>query len=60
MEEYMGTSKAAELWGCSRDKVSKLCREGKIQGAEQDGKRKPWRIPVDTPNPFMHCEEEKE
>lgn len=49
---YMGTSKAAELWNCQRDYISKLCREGKIKGAEQDGKGKPWRIPVDTPNPF--------
>lgn len=51
-EEYMGTSKAAELWGCSRDEVSKMCRNGEIQGAEHDGPRKPWRIPVNTPNPF--------
>lgn len=50
--EYMGTSKAAELWGCSRDYISKLCREGKIKGVEQDGKGKPWRIPVDSPNPL--------
>lgn len=52
MGKYMGTSEAAEKWGCSRDKVSKLCREGKINGAEQDGPRKPWRIPENTPNPF--------
>lgn len=51
-DEYMGTSKAAELWNCQRDYISKLCREGKIKGAEQDEKGKPWRIPVDTPNPF--------
>lgn len=57
--EYMGTSKAAELWGCSRDEVSRLCRMGKIKGAEQDGKRKPWRIPSDTPNPFINHREEK-
>lgn len=52
MGEYMSTTKAAELWGCSRDKVSQLCRDGKIRGAEQDRKGTPWRIPVDTPNPF--------
>lgn len=51
-KNMMGTSEAAEKWGCSRDEVSKLCRMGKISGAEQDGKGKPWRIPVDTPNPF--------
>lgn len=58
--EYMGTSKAAELWGCSRDCISKLCREGKIKGAEQDEKGKPWRIPIDSLNPFIHCREGKE
>lgn len=50
--EYMGSSKAAELWGCSQSTVAKFCREGKIAGAEQDVKGRPWRIPVDTPNPF--------
>lgn len=52
MGKYMGTSEAAEQWGCSRDQVSKLCREGKISGAEQDGPGKPWRIPTNTQNPF--------
>jgi hypothetical protein len=48
----MGTNKAAELWGCKQAAVSKLCREGKIKGAEQDAPGRPWRIPIDTPNPF--------
>lgn len=52
MGKYMGTSEAAEKWGTTRDEVSKLCREGKIENAEHDGSGKPWRIPVDTPNPF--------
>lgn len=51
-KKYMGTKKAAELWGCTPATVSGLCREGKIKGAEQDGKGKPWRIPINTPNPF--------
>lgn len=51
-KDCMGTSKAADLWGCTRDDVSRLCRKGKIKGAEQDGKGKPWRIPEGTPNPF--------
>ena len=51
--EYMGTSKAAELWNCRRDSISKLCRDRKIKGAEQDGKGKPWRISVNAPNPFV-------
>lgn len=52
MGKYMGTSEAAEKWGCKQATVSKLCREDKIKGAEQDGKGKPWRIPADAPNPF--------
>lgn len=52
MGKYMGTSEAAEKWNCKQDAVSRLCRKGRIEGAEQDGKGKPWRIPVDTPNPF--------
>ncbi|MCI8781591.1 MAG: helix-turn-helix domain-containing protein [Lachnospiraceae bacterium] len=52
MGAYMGTSEASEKWGCSQATISKLCREGKIKGAEQDGKGKPWRIPADTANPF--------
>jgi len=51
--DYMGTSKASELWGCTQATVAKLCRDGKIKGAEQDGVGKPWRIPIDTPNPFI-------
>lgn len=51
--QFMGSSEASEKWGCKQATVSKLCREGKIKGAEQDGKGKPWRIPVETPNPFL-------
>ena len=60
MGKYMGTSEAAEKWGRSQSTISKACREGKVKGAEQDGKGKPWRIPVDASNPFIHCREEKE
>lgn len=52
MGKYMGTSEAAEKWGCKQEAVSRLCREGKIAGAEQDKPGRPWRIPADTPNPF--------
>lgn len=57
MGEYMSTTRAAELWGCSRDDVSRLCRTIGIKGAEQDRKGTPWRIPVDTPNPFEKTKE---
>ena len=36
MGKYMGTSEAAQKWGISQSKITKLCREGKIKGAEQD------------------------
>lgn len=57
---YMGTSEAAEKWGRSQATISKACRDGKIKGAEQDGIGKPWRIPVDTPNPFIKGGRNKE
>ena len=46
-EQYVGTSRAADILGLKRDRVSALCREGKaFPGAEQDGVGKPWRIPI--------------
>lgn len=52
MGQFMGTSEAAQKWGVKQDAISKACRKGKVKGAEQDGKGKPWRIPADTKNPF--------
>ena len=51
MNEFMGTSDAAEKWQMSQAYITKLCRESKIPGAEQDAPGKPWRIPVHTENP---------
>lgn len=48
---YMGTREAAELWGVKQSTVSKWCREGKIDGAEQDKKGSPWRIPRNAKYP---------
>lgn len=53
MGKYMGTGEAEKLWGRPSAVVSKACREGRIKGAEKDGPGKPWRIPVDAPNPFV-------
>lgn len=58
MGKFMGTSEASEKWGHSQAAISKACREGKIIGAEQDAPGKPWRIPVDTPNPFTKKRED--
>jgi len=48
---YMGTKEAAEKWGCKPATVAKWCRENKIQGAEQDAKGSPWRIPAEAQKP---------
>ena len=47
MADAIGTKEAAKLWGVTQATVSKWCREGKIEGAEQDAKGSPWRIPKD-------------
>jgi predicted site-specific integrase-resolvase len=47
----MGTQKAAELWGLKKETVSKYCREGKIPGAYQDKKLRPWYLPIDAKRP---------
>ena len=48
--DFMGT-KAAERWDVSQATVSKWCRGGKIQDAEQDAPGSPWRIPIDAEKP---------
>ena len=52
--EYMGTRIAAEKWGYPQAIISDWCRKGMIEGAEQDAKRHPWRIPINAkcPNPI--------
>lgn len=52
MSDSMGTKEAAKLWGTSQSYVQKLCREGKIPGAEQDDKGSPWHIPKDAMPPL--------
>ena len=51
MADSIGTKEAAKLWGVTQATVSKWCREGKIEGAEQDAKGSPWRIPKGTEKP---------
>jgi len=43
-EKSIGTGAAAEILGCSRDYVSKLCREGYFETATQDKVGSPWHI----------------
>lgn len=47
----MGAPEAADIWGYSPDTVRRWCREGKIPGAEQDGRGRPWRIPDNAQPP---------
>ena len=43
MGDFVGTAAMAELWGCKQSTITKWCREGKIEGAEQDRVNSPWR-----------------
>ncbi len=51
MGQFMGTKEASEKWGYSQNTISRWCREGKIEGKEQDAPGSPWRIPVDAQCP---------
>ena len=52
MGMYMGTKEASEKWGFSQSQISKWCRAGLIEGAEQDKYGCPWRIPSDAKCPL--------
>ena len=45
MDNTMSTKEAAEKWNIKQNTISRWCREGKIDGAKQDAKGSPWRIP---------------
>lgn len=47
----IGVPAFSERFNVNPDTVRRWCREGKIPGAEQDGKGKPWRIPEDAVPP---------
>lgn len=51
MGKFMGTKEASEKWGYTQATISKWCREGKIEGAEQDNSGSPWRIPANVKCP---------
>ena len=48
--DYLTTHEVAEKWGISRRRVSKLCQEGRIEGAKLMGKV--WFVPEGTEKPF--------
>ena len=51
MSDSVSTREKAREWGYTEDTVRKWCREGKIDGADQDRKGSPWRIPKDAKCP---------
>lgn len=53
MEEnkMIGVPEFAKKYHLDDEKVRRWCRSGKLLGAEQDGKGKPWRIPIDAVPP---------
>lgn len=51
MSDSMGTREAADRWGYEQGTIAKWCREGKIEGADQDKPRSPWHIPKDAKCP---------
>ncbi len=47
--EYLTAAQTAEKWNISRRRVSKLCSEGRIEGAKLMGNV--WFIPEDAKKP---------
>lgn len=47
---YMTIKKAAELWSISERRLTKLCNENRIQGAQKFGWS--WAIPEDAEKPY--------
>lgn len=47
--KYLSTFEAAEKWGISHRRVSVLCNEGRITGAQRVGSR--WIIPENAEKP---------
>ena len=49
MSDKISVKEAAALWGVTERRITGLCREGRIKGAEKNGKS--WLIPVDAEKP---------
>ena len=47
--KFLSTFEAAEKWGISHRRVSVLCNQGRITGAQRAGSR--WIIPDDAEKP---------
>ena len=55
--EYLTTSQIAEKWNLSRRRVSKLCAEGRIEGAVMMGNI--WFVPENARKPEDRRKREK-
>jgi excisionase family DNA binding protein len=55
---YYTAEEVAEFYGLNPDTIRRMCREGKIPGAKQFGRR--WRIPAKflEDNPSIDTSEE--
>lgn len=47
---YLSPAEAGTAWGISRQRVSLLCKQGRVAGAFQDTEGY-WRIPRDADKP---------
>ena len=47
--KMMRVKEAAERWNLTERRVSALCKEGRISGAQKSGKS--WLIPIETEKP---------
>lgn len=52
MSDKISVKEAALLWGITERRITGLCREGKIKGAEKSGKA--WLIPANSEKPLDH------
>ncbi len=51
--EYLEIADAASCWNTSVSTVRRWCREGKVEGALQQGPGRRWRIPSDAVSPSI-------
>lgn len=47
--DFLTTAELSKIWGISSRRISLLCSEGKVEGAEKKGKT--WLVPKDANKP---------
>ena len=60
LSDTIGTKAFAEKFGCKQRTVERWCRDGKIDGADHDGKGSPWHIPKDALPPESYLKKMKQ